>query len=224
MVFKKMILFALYMTPNLKYPIHKEIIRASGDPAVVNSAAKYFEDRVIPEINQSMETDMLDRFVEIIKTDATISSTKKSELLKLANKENMAEFLSSLLLYSINKPNVLDEQISEHNNLPPQNPYFTGRADQLSKINHLLVKQGDAVNIRQTISGLGGIGKTQLAIQYAYSYGSIYKNCIWFVNAETSLLGNLHKNGFKPASFDDVVDLSDEFWIKKASIDRIYNY
>ena len=175
-----------YMTPNPKYPIHKEIIRASGDSAVVNSAVEYFENRVFPEINQSMVADMLDRFMEIIKADATISPTKKSELLKLANRENMAEFLSSLLLYSINKPNVLDEQITEHNNLPPQNPYFTGRADQLSKIHHLLGKQGDAVNIRQTISGLGGIGKTQLAIQYAYSYGSIYKSCIWFVNAETS--------------------------------------
>jgi len=185
-----------YITPNPKYTIHQEIKRGSGEAAVVDNAVKYFKDRVVPQINPAMEADMIDTLVEIISQDATILATKKSELLKLANKESLAEFLSSLLLYSVNKPNVLDEQITEHNNLPPQNPYFSGRADQLSSINQLLNKQGNAVNIRQTITGLGGIGKTQLAIQYAYSYGYAYKNCIWFINAETSTTTQNYFVGF----------------------------
>jgi hypothetical protein len=73
------------------------------------------------------------------------------------------------------------------NNLPPQNKYFSGRTDQLENINRLFKERShSAVNICQTVSGLGGIGKTQLAIEYAYRYFTDFKNCIWFINAETS--------------------------------------
>ena len=47
-------------------------------------------------------------------------------------------------------------------------------------------EKNDTVSICQTISGLGGIGKTQLSIQYAYNYHYKYKTCIWFVDAESS--------------------------------------
>lgn len=81
-------------------------------------------------------------------------------------------------------------RITEHTNLPsqkPQNECFTGRVDQLESIHDLFMKKGAAAtNICQTISGLGGVGKTQLAIEYAYRYCSHYNNCIWFINAETA--------------------------------------
>jgi tetratricopeptide (TPR) repeat protein len=73
----------------------------------------------------------------------------------------------------------------EFQNLPfPRNPFFTGRETYLEQLDHDLKKSG-AVAITQpiSISGLGGIGKTQLALEYAHrSYPERYRTVLW-VNA-----------------------------------------
>lgn len=72
-------------------------------------------------------------------------------------------------------------------NLPDQNQWFTGRKKELGRIKDLFSKRGqNRINIYQTVSGLGGIGKTQLAVKYAYDCIDQYRDGIWFVNAETS--------------------------------------
>ena len=71
------------------------------------------------------------------------------------------------------------------NNLPLRNNYFTGYNEQLNFIANAF-KNNDRTVIRQSISGLGGIGKTQLAIEYAYRYALNYQTAVWFVNAESS--------------------------------------
>ncbi|OPX45117.1 regulatory protein AfsR [Ruminiclostridium hungatei] len=69
------------------------------------------------------------------------------------------------------------------NNLPNRNIYFTGREKLLKSIESAF-KQKKGAFLTQAISGLGGIGKTQIAIEYAYRYAGQY-NCIWFINAES---------------------------------------
>jgi tetratricopeptide (TPR) repeat protein/cellulose biosynthesis protein BcsQ len=54
-------------------------------------------------------------------------------------------------------------------NLPPRNLYFAGREDELKKIRALL-PTGTPV----AICGLGGIGKSALAVEYAYRYRAEY--------------------------------------------------
>jgi transcriptional regulator with XRE-family HTH domain len=65
-------------------------------------------------------------------------------------------------------------------NLLEPNPYFTGREALLSAL-HTALAAGDpiAVSQPQAISGLGGIGKTQLALAYAYRYRAHYHNIFW---------------------------------------------
>lgn len=78
-------------------------------------------------------------------------------------------------------------------NLPEQNIYFTGREDTLKNMNRFIKdKKIDTLNISQTVSGLGGIGKTQLAIEFAYRYCGRFSNAIWFVIAETSTTAYNH--------------------------------
>jgi len=59
-------------------------------------------------------------------------------------------------------------------NLPPRNPFFTGRDAYLKNLEHALA-HGRA----QAISGLGGIGKTQTAIEYAYRHRDQYRAVLW---------------------------------------------
>jgi tetratricopeptide (TPR) repeat protein len=72
---------------------------------------------------------------------------------------------------------------SFHNPPFERNPYFTGRNLQLTNLHALLIK-GKQVALTQAISGLGGIGKTQLALEYAYRYQKSYHDIFW-VTANT---------------------------------------
>ena len=76
------------------------------------------------------------------------------------------------------------------NNLPNRNIYFTGRENVLDTIESSFIQNNGVFSI----SGLGGIGKTQIAIEYAYRYSGLY-NSIWLINAETddSLFSDLLK-------------------------------
>lgn len=176
-----------YLNAKQDKPIHNEIISGSGAAIVIESAVEYFATHVCPYINPIMQADMIENLVKLIRYDATIGQTTKDKLLALANEETLADFLASTLLYAVNKPNVILEKITVHTNLPEQNRYFRGRADQFMSIYNLFKKQeNNTVNICQTVSGLGGVGKTQLSIEYAYRFCGSYKNCIWFINAETT--------------------------------------
>lgn len=66
-------------------------------------------------------------------------------------------------------------------NIPfAHNPFFTGRENLLEKLHtQLQTTKAAAVSQPQAISGLGGIGKTQLAIEYAYSYRQEYQVVLW---------------------------------------------
>ncbi|NKQ37637.1 MAG: tetratricopeptide repeat protein [Chloroflexi bacterium] len=67
-------------------------------------------------------------------------------------------------------------------NLPPPNPNFTGRLEQLTAIQKAFQSSQAAIAITQTIAGLGGVGKTQLALAYAHDQRDAY-DLIWRLHA-----------------------------------------
>jgi tetratricopeptide (TPR) repeat protein len=66
-------------------------------------------------------------------------------------------------------------------NIPyTQNPFFTGHDITLSYLHtQLRAGQVTALSQPQAISGLGGIGKTQIAVEYAYRYRRYYQAVLW---------------------------------------------
>jgi tetratricopeptide (TPR) repeat protein/transcriptional regulator with XRE-family HTH domain len=66
-----------------------------------------------------------------------------------------------------------------------RNPLFTGREELLTRL-HDLLNKNTAVALTQThaLCGLGGIGKTQTVLEYAYRYRDEYQAVLW-VKADT---------------------------------------
>lgn len=72
-------------------------------------------------------------------------------------------------------------QFSPIKNIPYQrNPFFTGREEIVKHLHNTFTK-GKAAALTQTqaIIGLGGIGKTQTAVEYAYRYAGEYQTVLW---------------------------------------------
>ncbi len=71
-------------------------------------------------------------------------------------------------------------------NLPARNPSFTGRIDLLDQL-HRRLHPGQAAAVvqvqAQALHGLGGVGKTQLALEYAHRHAGDYE-LVWWVAAE----------------------------------------
>ena len=70
-----------------------------------------------------------------------------------------------------------------------RNPHFTGRDDLLSGLREkILETKPKKFNHRVAIYGLGGVGKTQIAIEYTYRFDKEYNSIFWISAADQAAL------------------------------------
>lgn len=84
-------------------------------------------------------------------------------------------------------------------NLRRHNPHFVGRRDELRRLHEHLAL--GTVGVVTTVQGLGGQGKTELALAYAHAFADHYPAGLWSVAAEgaTELLSLIGQLAFDPA-------------------------
>ena len=74
-------------------------------------------------------------------------------------------------------------------NVPTRNAAFTGRNDVLEGLRSRLVGTSRAVVLPLALYGLGGVGKTQVGLEYAHRYMADY-DVVWWVPSEQPNLVN----------------------------------
>jgi hypothetical protein len=68
--------------------------------------------------------------------------------------------------------------------VPPRIASFTGRADELDRLDAILMQDKPAAVTqasvgRAAVQGMGGVGKTSLAIEYAHRFRGLYAGACW---------------------------------------------
>ncbi|GAB1821232.1 FxSxx-COOH system tetratricopeptide repeat protein [Herbidospora sp. RD11066] len=98
-------------------------------------------------------------------------------------------------------------------NVPQRLANFTGRTELLDQLRKHLTEQNDAV-VLHALQGTGGVGKTQLAIEYIYRHARDYQ-VIWWVPCEqqplmrsalAALAPRLEITGLPPDKLDDAIN------------------
>ncbi|MFG1868186.1 FxSxx-COOH system tetratricopeptide repeat protein [Micromonospora arborensis] len=68
-------------------------------------------------------------------------------------------------------------------NAPNRNARFTGREDDLARLRAQLQSGGSAVVLPVALQGMGGVGKTQVALEYVHRYKAAY-DVVWWIVAD----------------------------------------
>ncbi|MCP3818655.1 FxSxx-COOH system tetratricopeptide repeat protein [Streptomyces sp. A3M-1-3] len=73
-------------------------------------------------------------------------------------------------------------------NLPLRNRNFTGREDLLTQLRQRLASGVTTAVLPEALHGMGGVGKSQIAIEYVYRHGKDYELIWWIPSEQTNLI------------------------------------
>jgi tetratricopeptide (TPR) repeat protein len=167
------------------------------DTAAVTDALRQAFERDVPNLSHQqcengarLYTDALLRAVGSLEDftlpiirQVVLDNSKKLDTLGVGQAE-IKRLLEKLIARENTPPSpspILPGDLPPGSYLPfPRNAFFTGRTEDLEKLKDVLISDHQSnVVINQAITGMGGIGKTQLAVEFAYAYGYLFCGVHW---------------------------------------------
>jgi hypothetical protein len=104
-------------------------------------------------------------------------------------------------------------------NIPySKNSSFHGRLDQLLKVHEYLRPDAPDANETQKVAavcGLGGVGKTQIALEYAYKYRHSYQACFWITCDSTVKIAQGYAEIARILGYSEIGDAHDQINVKE---------
>lgn len=137
---------------------------------------------IVPHVPDRAKKSLLLEVLALVQQDEHLSLEEKMYFEHCAAEEALEDFLSEVFLCAIN-PKAISRGETRASNLPCQNRFFCGREEEIGQIAERF-QNGISV---QGLFGMGGVGKTQIALQYAQIHQADY-DFIWWINAEDSLV------------------------------------
>ena len=108
-------------------------------------------------------------------------------------------------------------------NLRRHNPGFVGRVEELRQLRVQLT--GGVVGVVTAVHGIGGMGKTELAVTYAHAYAHGYQGGTWQVDADghTEMLEAISALALWPELGLEVREeqLADRQWLGRRVVARL---
>lgn len=164
--------------------ITKELLRDYLEPGALENVERHFSTEIVPYIPLGKRADLTADILASIGQDGDISPQEKTYYRAAAEKKGLAAFLAEAYIFAVTGISALTRDIPnpQATNLPAPNSSFCGRDAQL-----MAIEKGfqNGAHI-QGIYGMGGVGKTQIALQYAHSHKKRYKT-VWWIDAENEL-------------------------------------
>ncbi|KAJ8131983.1 hypothetical protein O1611_g1641 [Lasiodiplodia mahajangana] len=130
----------------------------------------------------SITIKRIKRISSVIESEADIARMRKEEgrykeVLELLNEMKMSESSN-------------DRKFQYHNIPFNSNPKFSGRKDVLDTIHETLHLDFPSSNLRSmALFGMGGVGKTQIALQYAYQSLQHFEAVLWIAADNAIAIG-----------------------------------
>ncbi len=151
-----------------------------GIPAVIAMQFKVSDPVAIDFASRFYEALLVDTYP----VDAALAEARK--VIYVQDKNNI-EWGTPVLYMHSTDGRIFDIERKIFN-LPNRNAKFTGRNELLNEIRSLLTLGKTDAPIKIALYGLGGVGKTQVVLEYAYRYAREYKFIRWLrANAPSSL-------------------------------------
>ena len=144
-------------------------------PDALERIVTVFSDDIVSRIQEIDKAALVREILTLILDDEAIPQETKAAFEASSKNESLSTFLAKVYLYAV----IRKDPPEKITNLPRQNQFFCGRQDLLAVIS---ARYAEGTHM-QGLYGMGGVGKTQMALQYAYTHFDEYE-MIWWINAE----------------------------------------